>query len=86
MKSRFSSVFLLTTSLKVLFIRCHICNAVLPPDGVSYSKDHEEFNPCGTCLMEIKEVFTDHLDEDEIEYTLLEEDDENLEDTDVLGT
>lgn len=47
-------------------MRCHICNAILKPAEIAYSKDHDEFDPCQKCLDEIDNVFEDHLDEDQI--------------------
>jgi cytidine deaminase len=46
-------------------MRCHICNADLPKP--SFNRDHEDFDPCGTCLEVINNVFHDEpLTEEEM--------------------
>lgn len=62
-------------------MRCHICDSVLSPEVVHWNSDHEEWDPCPTCLMIIDEVFDDHLEEDEI-TRLLEAEEDFLEDDD----
>ena len=47
-------------------MRCAICDATLNPSEIAYNHDHDEFEPCGTCLEAIANVFEDHLDEDEV--------------------
>ena len=44
-------------------MRCAICDATLNPSEIAYNHDHDEFEPCGTCLEAIANVFEDHLDE-----------------------
>ena len=51
-------------------MRCHICDNTLSGEQVSWSRLHQEWEPCPTCLLAISEVFTDPLDEDEITYLL----------------
>jgi len=51
-------------------MRCHICDNTLSGEQVSWSRLHQEWEPCPTCLIAISEVFTDPLDEDEITYLL----------------
>lgn len=67
-------------------MRCYICNAVLQPEEVHFNRKYDDqkygpVEPCRKCLLEIAEVFEDHLDEDELDFTLLDED---LELEDVL--
>lgn len=45
-------------------MRCHICNAALGPEDVSFSELHDEFDPCPTCLNIISEVFNDRTEEE----------------------
>lgn len=51
-------------------MRCRICDVVLSPESTHWNSDHEEYDPCPTCLMIIAEVFDDPLDEDEITWLL----------------
>jgi ferredoxin len=59
-------------------MRCHICNATLSPAEVQYNRDHEDWDPCGTCLDAIGDIFNDD-DEDAIDAQLIFE--ELLEET-----
>jgi len=54
-------------------MRCHICDRPLSETEIAFDKNHDEFDPCTTCLMVISETFDDHLDEDEVTEVLLEE-------------
>ncbi len=54
-------------------MRCHICNAILNDSEIKFDSRHEEFDPCGRCLMEINEVFNDHPDDEEQEVEDLDE-------------
>lgn len=54
-------------------MRCNICDNTLSGEQVSWSRLHQEWEPCPTCLIAISEVFTDPLDEDEITYLLEKE-------------
>lgn len=47
-------------------MRCHVCNSILQPEHISWNSDHQDWDPCPKCLIEIEEVFSDPLDEDEI--------------------
>ena len=53
-------------------MRCHICDKTLADDEVQWNNDHKEWDPCGTCLTAISEVFNDDTDE-EIEKQVEEE-------------
>lgn len=62
-------------------MKCRICDATLAK--VEWNNDHNEWDPCGTCLMIISEVFGDEADDEseiilgdatEEELMLLEED------------
>ena len=54
-------------------MQCHICGNVLSGEQVQWSNLHQEWDPCSTCMTAISEVFTDHLDEDQITYVLEKE-------------
>lgn len=47
-------------------MRCYICDKPLVADEVNWHSDHGDWDPCGTCLSVIKEVFGP-LSEDEID-------------------
>ncbi len=53
-------------------MRCHICNKILEPEAIRENRDHEDFDPCGTCLAVINEVF-EPFDEEEVTGLLQEE-------------
>lgn len=53
-------------------MRCFICDSILGKDEVKYNRDHQEFDPCGTCLAAIAEVF-EQKDEDMIDRELTED-------------
>lgn len=57
----------------VIIMRCHICNATLGDSEVRFNKDHDDWEPCGTCLTIIAEVFEDPLDEEEVDFALDDE-------------
>ena len=57
-------------------MRCSICDRVLQPDEVKLNSQYGEFDPCGTCLAVIDDVFSDPLDEDEVTYLLEHETEE----------
>lgn len=46
-------------------MRCFICDSVLQDSEIKVNPDHQDFDPCGTCLEIIEEVF-EPLDEEEI--------------------
>ena len=46
-------------------MKCYICDATLSDQEVQWNADHEEWDPCGTCLQIIEEVF-EPLSEDEV--------------------
>lgn len=52
-------------------MHCHICDAELSTDSIHWNNDHKDWDPCPTCLMEIAEVFSDPLDEDEVTRLLV---------------
>lgn len=54
-------------------MRCHICNAALGETEIKFNKDHDEFDPCGTCLAIIDEVFEDTLEEEDYREDFFEE-------------
>lgn len=54
-------------------MRCAICNAVLGEKEIKFNTDHQEFDPCSTCLDAIAEVFEDPLEEDEYRDDYFEE-------------
>lgn len=54
-------------------MRCHICNSTLGESEVKFNKDHNDWEPCQTCLLAIAEIFEDPLDEEEIDRSLEEE-------------
>lgn len=41
-------------------MRCHICDRSL--ENPQYSRDHQEWDPCGTCQKEINELLEDFMD------------------------
>lgn len=50
-------------------MRCHICDASL--EAPNYNSDHDDYEPCGTCLVVIQDTiagFTDKpaADEDDL--------------------
>lgn len=47
-------------------MRCHICDVELKTDEIKVHPQIKEFEPCGTCLQIISEVFEDGPDEEEI--------------------
>lgn len=50
-------------------MRCHICNNALSEKEIQFNRDHKDWDPCGTCLEVISDVFT-HDDESEIDEQL----------------
>lgn len=50
-------------------MRCHICDATLSAEQIQWNRDHEDWDPCGTCLEVINNVF-EHASEEEIDYQL----------------
>lgn len=53
-------------------MRCHICDAGLTPKSIQYNREHQEWDPCGTCLEAISEIF-EGKSEEEIDWELAEE-------------
>lgn len=49
-------------------MKCHICDATLGETEVKYNHNYKEFEPCGTCLREINEVFEDYIEEEVEEW------------------
>lgn len=49
--------------------RCYICDRILSTDEVQWNRDHEDWDPCGTCLDVINNLF-EHPDEEEIDRQL----------------
>jgi ferredoxin len=47
-------------------MKCFICDATLSDNEVQYNNYHEDWDPCGTCLAVIDEVF-EPLDEEDIQ-------------------
>jgi len=45
-------------------MRCAICNSELKENSIQWNNDHQDWDPCPTCLIEISEVFTDDSDEE----------------------
>lgn len=45
-------------------MRCHICNSELQENSIQWNNDHQDWDPCPTCLIEISEVFTDDSEEE----------------------
>ena len=45
-------------------MRCHICNSELKENSIQWNNDHQDWDPCPTCLIEISEVFTDDSEEE----------------------
>lgn len=54
-------------------MRCYICNTILKPEEIQIHPQIKAFEPCGTCLEVISEVFDDKLEEDEVTKLLVEE-------------
>lgn len=44
--------------------KCFICDKTLSAEEVQWSVLHNDFEPCGTCLMAISEIFNDQSDEE----------------------
>jgi hypothetical protein len=38
-------------------MRCHICNAVLGPAEIRPNKQHQDFDPCRTCLDVVNNMY-----------------------------
>lgn len=55
-------------------MRCHICNSVLSPPEINQNSDHQDWEPCGTCLDIINDIFNTEKTEDEIDRELEHED------------
>lgn len=49
--------------------RCYICDRILSPEEIQFNRDHDDFDPCGTCLEVINDLFN-HDDEEEIDAQL----------------
>ncbi len=54
-------------------MRCAICDRQLSVEEIKIDPRYETYDPCGTCLEVIENVFSDPLDEDEITRLLEEE-------------
>lgn len=53
-------------------MKCFICDKTLSGDEVQFDRDHQEWDPCGTCLDVINNVF-EPKSEEEIDWELAEE-------------
>ncbi len=55
-------------------MKCYICNATLANDEIKHNPKygHGDFDPCGTCLGVIGEIF-EPVDENEMNYIILNE-------------
>jgi cytidine deaminase len=61
-------------------MKCYICDKQLADDEISFNSQHKDFEPCGTCLEIIENVF-EPLDEEQIEWLIeseLENDEEEI--------
>lgn len=47
-------------------MKCYICDKTLEQDEIKLHPLIKKWEPCGTCLAVIGEVFEDGLDEDEV--------------------
>lgn len=47
-------------------MRCHICDQALSETEIKFNRPCDEWEPCGTCLTVISEVFEDYVPEDEV--------------------
>lgn len=56
-------------------MKCHICDNELSHNEIKWNRDHEEWEPCNTCLHIIAEVFEDRVEytEEELEEEIEEE-------------
>lgn len=45
-------------------MRCHICDHALVSDEIKFNRRWKEFDPCGTCLEVIGEIFEPASEED----------------------
>jgi hypothetical protein len=54
-------------------VKCHICNTTLSAAETQWNTDHEDWDPCNTCLTIINDLFTDSTEEeidDELAFEL----------------
>ena len=64
-------------------MKCAICDKTLTAEEIKFDRDHKSWNPCFTCLNIVADVFSDPLDEDQIQYLLDLEGDYLLQDPDT---
>ena len=57
-------------------MRCHICDATLGEDSVQRNNQHNDWDPCPTCLIAISELFNDDSEEEITEQLTFEWGDE----------
>ena len=57
-------------------MRCHICNTVLDDDHVQFNQDHQDYDPCPTCLQVVEDLVAGYGDRPAMET---EDDDPILE-------
>lgn len=62
-------------------MRCHICDQVLGETEIKFNRQCDEWEPCGSCLAIIGEVFEDTVPEDEL-VVFVEENEPDLIDED----
>ena len=53
-------------------MKCFICDATLSEDSIQWNSQHEDWDPCPTCLIEIGELFNDDSEEEIAEKLRLE--------------
>lgn len=47
-------------------MKCHICDKTLSETEVKFNRLADEWEPCGTCLKEISEIFEDYVPDEEL--------------------
>jgi len=63
-------------------MRCRICNAVLTEKEIQFNRQHNDWDPCGTCLEVIDEVFSNEPEEvidEQLDFELWIQDVKDLE-------
>lgn len=43
-------------------MRCYICDRALDDENVQYNQDHQDFDPCPTCLTVIEDLVAGYGD------------------------
>lgn len=58
-------------------MKCHVCDKTLSDKEVQWNRDHQDWDPCGTCLEVINNLFEhpseEEIDEIEFDHISLEE-------------